>query len=1406
MKKGYRKFLSGLLTLAMLLTMLPAALAAEGDTGVPSASSVDTTIVDTTDAGILDASQDTPDDEISGEPDGEVVGGPSVPTEEDGIRWDFNNGVLTISGNGAMEDFTWSVNDDLWEFTDAPWFDFRDEITQIVIEDGVTSVGENAFAGCVNVDAGHIIVADSVEEIGEGAFDDRIMEAWGIVPSLTSDDENIPASAPSEVVRYSILALDISGSMSGEPLRVQKAAAIKFCDAVLKANGTNYVAVLTFGSSVRMVSNFTDDMDALISLINGIGTYGSTDTNGALTKAGEMLESVPEGAIKNIVLCSDGLPNTTRSYDGPFTSSDSYSYYSYANAVCNTADKLMRNCYIYTLGFFHSLRGSNLEFARKFMKRAQNAGYYDVTDLDGLDFAFGDIADDINTGNKTLKEIEFTYQSGRDYTAKCYYTDAYFAESSYAYKGSLATMSLSLAMSAFGSGDEPDYANKSKNAKDLLMEIGCAEDSIQVNDWFTVKPTTDSIGAIYGNKGIEADGKKYTLIVVAVRGGGYEQEWASNFTIGLTGQHDGFNEAKNTVLNYLIQYISDQNITGDIKLWITGYSRAAATSNLLAGEIVRNADLGGAILGNAVQYEKKDVFAYCFETPAGALTSNVANNSIYYNIFNIINSSDPVPYVAPAVMGFGRYGRDRYLPSKEADPTNYGDKLSDMLDVYKNLDSTGDYVVDNFQMKKIQAKNWLPGGKKISFVQDDTKNNFSQGVFLSNYVTYLGRDFIKNRPNYVANYQDEIREVLSVMFGCTDEQQKKLMDSLVGQAKDEWGSLLCSYIWNTGINPWGSEDDALQIVSNWLKKAVKDAGITDYNDAVINSAGIRLADLLLALIANHPNYATTLGYNISGIGAAHYPELCYSWLASMDPNYKPGAVEAFNNGSYRIIRINCDVDAQIFNKDNTLVASITNESPDNVSSIISGINEDGEKFFVLPVTEDYGIEIKARNNTTVNYGIDEYSALSGDFTRAVDYFDVALNEGESLSGTIPQYTTAEVENDTPNGSTVNYTLTMPDGTELKPDADLDGSEVGAAYSNISAVSENTAYGVVTGSGLRQNGNFAQVEAAANNGYSFVGWYAEGSLVSSDSVYRFRVSEDVTLTARFSPIYNPNPNPGYVDSTSGGSSYTPTTYRIEVEHVKNGKVVSNRANASSGSTVMLTVTPDSNYALDTLNVTDSKGNELKLVDGGNGKYTFTMPSSKVTISATFVEVEAPSTDTTTPVTINYTDVPSDAYYYDAVVWAVKNGITVGTSATTFSPDAPCTRAQVVTFLWRAAGSPSPQNSSNPFADVAPDAYYYDAVQWAVEQGITVGTSATTFSPDAIVTRGQTVTFLYRAAGSPAASGSNAFGDVTSDAYYASAVQWAVSKGVTVGTSATTFGPNDNCTRAQIVTFLYRDRAN
>ena len=253
-----------------------------------------------------------------------------------------------------------------------------------------------------------------------------------------------------------------------------------------------------------------------------------------------------------------------------------------------------------------------------------------------------------------------------------------------------------------------------------------------------------------------------------------------------------------------------------------------------------------------------------------------------------------------------------------------------------------------------------------------------------------------------------------------------------------------------------------------------------------------------------------------------------------------------------------------------------------------------------------------------------------------------------------------------------------------------------------------------------------------------------------------------------------------------------TYPATAPAAPNGTVTVSPANASKGANVTVTVKPNEGYVLETLTVTDKNGDELKLTDKGNGKYTFTMPGSKVEVKATFMEDNS--------VLNFFYDVPNGAYFYEAVKWAVDKGITNGLSDTMFGPYESCTRAQIVTFLWRATGSPEPKTASS-FTDVPANAYYAKAVAWAVENGITNGMTATMFAPDATCTRGQSVTFLYRAL-KGTASGSTNFTDVASDAFYADAINWAVANNVTNGTSATTFSPNADCTRAEIVTFLYR----
>ena len=279
------------------------------------------------------------------------------------------------------------------------------------------------------------------------------------------------------------------------------------------------------------------------------------------------------------------------------------------------------------------------------------------------------------------------------------------------------------------------------------------------------------------------------------------------------------------------------------------------------------------------------------------------------------------------------------------------------------------------------------------------------------------------------------------------------------------------------------------------------------------------------------------------------------------------------------------------------------------------------------------------------------------------------------------------------------------------------------------------------------------------------------------------------------------NPSNSGSSSGGGGSSTPRYAVTVpDKTENGSLSVTPKNAKKGSDVTVTATPDKGYEVDDIVAKDAKGNKLTLKDNGDGTYTFTMPASKVTVTAAFAEKKA---EPIAPEKL-FADVSAEEYYYEAVKWASENGVTGGIGENLFGANLPCTRAQIVTFLWRAAGSPEPKGMSG-FVDVSADAYYAKAVAWAVEEGIVSGTSATTFSPDAVCTRAQSVAFLYRAFGEKVNKAAG-FSDVSADAYYADAVAWAVENGVASGIGGGLFAPDQDCARGQIVAFLYRAYQN
>ena len=420
----------------------------------------------------------------------------------------------------------------------------------------------------------------------------------------------------------------------------------------------------------------------------------------------------------------------------------------------------------------------------------------------------------------------------------------------------------------------------------------------------------------------------------------------------------------------------------------------------------------------------------------------------------------------------------------------------------------------------------------------------------------------------------------------------------------------------------------------------------------------------------------------------------------------------------------------------------------------------------------------------------------------------ALNEDEkTFTATIPEVKNAECSFDGKQYSAVNTKTDCAPNTEYTgyvriPETDTQKASA-VTSSTQTAPKLTVAAPVFKPDGATSFRGTQTVEISCATPGASIYYTTDGTTpTSTGTIYSGAISLTSTTTIKAIAVKADMNDSAVAEATftrrsssGGGGISSALGYAVSADKTENGAITVSPKSASRGDTVTITVTPDKGYTLESLTVLDKDGKALALTDKGGGRYTFTMPTGKITVKAVFMD------DNTM---LNFfTDVHVEDYYYDAVLWAAQEGVTGGTSDTLFAPNAGCTRAQAVTFLWRAAGSPEPKTLSS-FADVPADAYYAKAVAWAVENGVAKGVSETAFAPDASCTRAQIVTFLWRAQQSPASGGENPFTDVPAAAYYYNAVLWAVENDVAKGVSETAFAPNDNCTRAQIVTLIYRYR--
>ncbi|WP_333493055.1 VWA domain-containing protein [Lactococcus petauri] len=668
--------------------------------------------------------------------------------------------------------------------------------------------------------------------------------------------------------------MDSSRSMGGRSVKQTKDIVGKFVKESGASKQEHQVALVSFGDEATVLQAFIPDEKQLLSALEKIETRGKTNLHSGFKQAEQLLQAVKDEGQKNIFIISDRTPTTGEKLNtGKYGNKDIYSY-QFANAADNLAQKMKTEQQVSfrTFVFINKIADSTKAFARTFFQNIQTDGAFDFRDVQDMDFVFKS-----KEAGKEFQSGTFNYGSapagkeGRDSQAVYHYSDSYFEQSAYAYRQEknrpydprLATMSLNLELAAWSSIQEKNYLLKNRNAKNLLEEIGF--EKFKANQHFQERPSTESIGAVIAQKKLTVKEEDYTLIALAIRGGGYEAEWASNLTLGRSGEHQGFREASEKALTFLDQYLKEHKVTGKVKLWINGYSRAAAVTNLTAGALNKGRKLASGEL------KAEDMYAFCFEAPAGTLKGTGNREGRHDNIVNVINVNDVVTKVGPEVypFEFTRYGQDSSLPDKTLLPQEvYETAKSRMEAELKKLDSNLIYKLEEFQAKKISILDIFNG-----LIVDDPKGK-RMNESLDDIIRFFAVERIKNRNKYVNAHQEDIRILAELYFTTRVEDREKLTKSL-------FKNLVTSMM-------LGSDATKVKkIVVDWLRTM----GLVNHSEVRIESLAETFRELVFKFMIKHPNLSVTLVSNLDPVAQAHHPDPCLAWLRAQDENYQKEKIE-----------------------------------------------------------------------------------------------------------------------------------------------------------------------------------------------------------------------------------------------------------------------------------------------------------------------------------------------------------------------------------------------------------------------------------------------------------------------------------------------------------------------------------
>lgn len=500
------------------------------------------------------------------------------------------------------------------------------------------------------------------------------------------------------------------------------------------------------------------------------------------------------------------------------------------------------------------------------------------------------------------KSDKISFQSC-DFTFDTYYNDSYFLLDNKEYHEEIALASHAMALATFN-GDE-DYSLRSKYLRELWEKEHF--DNIYMNDSFYQIPWSDSIGYGLASKHISLNKEDFTLVAVAVRGGNYDGEWASNFTIGLEGDAQGFKEATNQVIEGLTSYLKNYSISGKVKFWISGYSRAAITSNMVAGEILKMYE-ENQYLTNEVNYNDDDIYAYCFEPPLGAeITLENARREIFHGIHNLVNYNDLVPLVAPYEWGFARYGVDHYYPDRLNDiyfDESEREKIISLYHFTYGAEKFTDYSVDKWKFFDIGEK-----ANENNLAREMV--NPSQGRFNHDLIHELAVNGIQTRDMYAKYVQQGIRDLMATIFGLNPDIEKLNLKNLV--------SIIFEYDFVKTLIMELQEDQSTQFAMDVELLFLQIFGANEKNFDMIEKLYNSNA-LLLSFFANAYQYRkdvlTQLLYrdNAMGLLVTHMPEVSYSFLCACDSRFMGNKKCKLNDGTYKVLHIDKPASFTLFEK------------------------------------------------------------------------------------------------------------------------------------------------------------------------------------------------------------------------------------------------------------------------------------------------------------------------------------------------------------------------------------------------------------------------------------------------------------------------------------------------------------